>query len=215
MLAGLRQKPRGMFRSASRTIAAAAFDAVAIAGIAVAHGASTLRDSAAAHAVAAIGRALAAVPFAAAALLFAAHAFELRLWAFRSILSITHLGHSLISGFDEHGMQQVSMTTQRQALKGGPKICERRFQVRQQSSATTGKVREGVQGIELPTALILCPVVPSVLAINEETEAFTELMQSGFRQGGLRDRCEVGDDLAIGGTRWAGAVMEVGPDAFG
>lgn len=67
-----------------------------------------------------------------------------------------------------------------------------------------------MQRVKLPTLLVPRPILPRILRVDEEAQAFTELMQQRFGVRCTRHLREVPHDLTIRRTRRPGAFMEAG-----
>ena len=119
-----------------------------------------------------------------------------------------HLRHSRFRTCDQHRLQQIAMSPQRQGIKRTPQAGECLLKRRQQRGTTSREIRKSMQRVELATPLVPRPVLPRILRVDEKAQALAELMQQRFGTRCTRHLREVPHDLTIRRTRRPGACVE-------
>lgn len=127
----------------------------------------------------------------------------------RAFLSFSrHLRHSRFRTSDQHRLQQITMSPQRQGIKRSPQAGQCLLKRRQQRRTTPREIRKGMQRVELATLLVPRPILPRILRVNEKAQAFTKLMQQRFGTRCIRHLRQVPHDLTIRRTCRPGACVE-------
>ena len=119
-----------------------------------------------------------------------------------------HLRHSRFRTDDQHRLQQIAMSPQRQGIKRTPQARQCLLKLRQQRGTPPREIRKGMQRIELPALLVPRPILPRILRVDEKAQALTELMQQRFGTRCTRHLRQVPHDLTIRRTCRPGACVE-------
>ncbi len=119
-----------------------------------------------------------------------------------------HLRHSHLRPCDQHRLQQIAMSPQRQGIKRTPQASECLLKRRQQRGTPPREIRKGMQRVELATLLVPRPILPRILRVDEKAQALTELIQQRFGTRCIRHLREVSDDFTIRRAGWPGAVFQ-------
>jgi len=129
----------------------------------------------------------------------------------RAFLSFSrHLRHPCFRTSDQHRMQQIAMSPQRQGIKRTPQAGQCMLKRRQQRGTPPREIRKGMQRVELPALLVLRPILPRILRVDEKSQALAHLMQQRLGLRCSRHLRQVAHDLTIRRTRRPGACVEAG-----